>query len=253
MAEHVIQQAMQNVDVHGVPVDRAYWWLDKSSWGPGPWQDEPDKVQFVDRRTGLDCLVVRHGEYGHYCGYVGVPADHPLYKVEPSRIGVGVHGGVTGATLCQEGPEATTVCHIPRPGRPDDVWWIGFDCAHAWDHKPGEISLFRSLHVGDDLLDLMERTAGHKRYRDLKYVMGEVADLAQQIAELVWTRCVATNRNRRRCRNRTRRVIDPGFPERFRLARERTEDPPEELPSGFLDLCPLHGNKALRLAHGEAR
>ena len=27
--------------------------------------------------------------------------------------------------------EASFICHIPGPGRPKDVWWFGFDCAHS--------------------------------------------------------------------------------------------------------------------------
>jgi hypothetical protein len=33
-----------------------YRTIDKSQWGPGPWQDEPDKKQWQDEATGLPCL-----------------------------------------------------------------------------------------------------------------------------------------------------------------------------------------------------
>jgi len=42
-------------------------WLDKSTWGPGPWQEEPDKVQWQDPQTGSVCLAVR-GPMGGWCG-----------------------------------------------------------------------------------------------------------------------------------------------------------------------------------------
>ena len=48
--------------------------VDKTTWAEGPWKDEPDKVVGVDEATGLDCMIVRHDEYGHFCGYVGVAA-----------------------------------------------------------------------------------------------------------------------------------------------------------------------------------
>src|SRR5437868_4216905 len=35
--------------------------------GPGPWWDEPDKVQWIDPATDLDCLAVR-GPFGAWCG-----------------------------------------------------------------------------------------------------------------------------------------------------------------------------------------
>jgi hypothetical protein len=33
---------------------------DKSYWGEGPWQHEPDKMQWTDDDTGLPCLIVRN-------------------------------------------------------------------------------------------------------------------------------------------------------------------------------------------------
>lgn len=54
--------------------------VDKSAWGPGAWQNEPDKVQWVDAATGLDCLIVRNNG-GALCGYVGVPEAHPLHGI----------------------------------------------------------------------------------------------------------------------------------------------------------------------------
>ena len=52
-------------------IDREYTTIDKSTWGPGPWQSEPDKLQWVDKETQFDCLIVRNGEIGNLCGYVG--------------------------------------------------------------------------------------------------------------------------------------------------------------------------------------
>ncbi len=50
---------------------------DKSDWGDGPWQNEPDKVQFMTK-VGLPALIVRnHG--GALCGYVGIEPGHPFY------------------------------------------------------------------------------------------------------------------------------------------------------------------------------
>lgn len=53
--------------------------VDKSTWGPGPWQSEPDKLQWKDEATGLACLIVRSDVSGSLCGYVGVPSTHPAY------------------------------------------------------------------------------------------------------------------------------------------------------------------------------
>lgn len=62
-----------------------YRTIDKSPWGAGPWDIEPDKMQWRDEATGLPCLIVRnHG--GAWCGYVGVADGHPLYRVGYSDV-----------------------------------------------------------------------------------------------------------------------------------------------------------------------
>ena len=35
---------------------REYRTVDKSTWARGPWDTEPDKMQWRDEATGLDCL-----------------------------------------------------------------------------------------------------------------------------------------------------------------------------------------------------
>lgn len=52
----------------------------KSYWGPGPWANEPDKLNWIDPETGLDCMIVRN-RAGNLCGYVGVPESHPWFGV----------------------------------------------------------------------------------------------------------------------------------------------------------------------------
>jgi len=170
--------------------ERVYTTIDKGSWGPGPWQDEPDKVQWKDETTGLDCLAVRTQHMGHWCGYVGVPQGHPLhevdyddaYRVAARAKGIdpdewwchdllAVHGGLTYADHCADGPEETSICHVPQPGETDHVWWLGFDCAHAGDLSPFSVARgFPSIGV--------------EVYRTLDYVRAEVTSLAKQIAEV---------------------------------------------------------------------
>jgi hypothetical protein len=166
--------------------------IDKSGWHRGEWDDEPDKAQWVDPDTGLDCLIVRQRSGGHLCGYVGVPPSHPYYGVDYSECSlptpctpedrwchdhspiynVDVHGDLTYAAACQLSDDpATGICHIPEPGRPDDVWWLGFDCGHAWDASPA--------YIGDPLRDSIDST-----YKWFGYVQGEVTRLAAQLAEV---------------------------------------------------------------------
>src|SRR4051812_13771303 len=58
-----------------------YRTIDKTGWGDGPWQSEPDKRQWHDEATGLACLIVR-GPMGALCGYVGLPPGHPWHGKE---------------------------------------------------------------------------------------------------------------------------------------------------------------------------
>lgn len=155
-----------------------YRTVDKSAWPRGPWDDEPDKVQWQDEVTGLLCLIHR-GPSGALCGYVGVSPGHPLHGVGTEDAldrGLSVHGGITYAAGCQHGPDPSTgICHIPEPGETDDVWWIGFDCAHAFDMSGMAWRTSRpepsSLRPGFDEI-----------YRDIAYVRRECAHLAGQLA-----------------------------------------------------------------------
>lgn len=103
---------------------------DRSSWSEGPWDAEPeDRVDFL--HAGFSCFIKR-GPMGAWCGYVGVPATHPAYGQYYDEVKVEVHGGLTYADQCRG-----SICHVPQEGMPEDVWWLGFDTAHAGDLVPG--------------------------------------------------------------------------------------------------------------------
>ncbi len=148
---------------------------------PGPWMNEPDKVQWVDEDTDLDCLANR-GPMGNWCGYVGVPPGHPLHgkdydEVYDLRPDIDVHGSLTFAGGCDEdAPEGHGICHIPLPGRPDDVWWLGFDCGHGMDVIPYLLSIEGPTPPG--------RPWGEPTYKTLAYVQFECRRLARQLAEI---------------------------------------------------------------------
>lgn len=91
--------------------------MDKSTWGAGPWQDEPDKMQWEDEATGLPCLIVRNGS-GSLCGYVGVSPAHPYFGIhyngctQKAQVcedegycshtpDLSAHGGITFTNFCQ--------------------------------------------------------------------------------------------------------------------------------------------------------
>lgn len=156
--------------------------IDKSRWGHGPWQSEPDKAQWVDEATGLDCLIVRQPRSGHLCGYVGVGPDHPWHGKDYSADGVDVrvHGGLTFSEACAESDDpARGICHVAEPGRPEHVWWFGFDCAHGGDYSPANAILAETHPVF--------ARSDFEEYRTRSYVEREIRYLARQIAAVVTT------------------------------------------------------------------
>ena len=135
-------------------------------------------------------------DLGTLCGYLGVPPSHPWYRQDQSFSSVlgriDVHGGITLA--CHEkssrmpSEEYRAAMkklpsgeweHLPPlewvdvPNKDgaswphdtgQDVWWIGFDCAHLYDLVPA------NPHPGDI-------------YRDERYVRNELEGLARQAAD----------------------------------------------------------------------
>jgi len=92
------------------------------------WETEPDDLTFEFH--GFRCRVFRQS-YGHLCGYLAIPEDHPWRSADGpwqkgfwklNTIGVEVHGGITfSGWLVDEDP---------------NQFWVGFDCAHSNDFVP---------------------------------------------------------------------------------------------------------------------
>lgn len=158
--------------------------IDKSKWGDGPWQTEPDRIEF--QHNGLPCLMLRTAHGGNWCGYVAVGPDHPWHskgytdctakpKCEKSKTDhycdhtpehlIDVHGGLTYADFCRD-----HICHVPKPGEPDNVKWFGFDCAHGGDGMP---AMRAHLTNEDGFFS--------RGYKDVAYVRREVERLADQL------------------------------------------------------------------------
>lgn len=99
-----------------------------------------------------------------WCGYVGVPKDHPAYGQHYNDVSVDVHGGLTYSEVC-----SGAICHIPEAGEEDHLQWFGFDCAHLGDMMPRA----SGLSFEGDI------------YRSVKYVESEVKRLAEQLTAMV--------------------------------------------------------------------
>jgi hypothetical protein len=133
---------------------------DRSDWLKGEWDNEPDRVDFI--HAGFSCFIMRN-TLGNWCGYVGVPKEHPHYEKSYNDVDVDVHGGLTYADKCMG-----HICHIPAPGMPDDVWWLGFDTAHSGDSGPSK---------------MMNRFDFGGTYKNMAYVTNETKKLAEQLKE----------------------------------------------------------------------
>ena len=196
--------------------------IDKATWGDGPWQTEPDRVEWT--HAGLPCLALRNKTFGGWCGYAAVPPGHPLHgvgyhdespalvdaleRLKQRRLDVAdvtfargialltgevaaspdlvidVHGGLTYADRCQG-----NICHVPKPGEPDDVWWFGFDCGHAGDFAPAIDATLRTIGARDETpYDHAAAIAAQdwhvEVYRTLDYVQAETNKLADQLAAI---------------------------------------------------------------------
>jgi len=134
--------------------------IDKSAWPRGPWDDEPDTHEWINRASGYDCFAQRSDITGAWCGYVGLPKGHPWWEKHYTQLpDLKIHGGLTFA------------------GRFKDkhgvwgFWLIGFDCSHSWDYRPAMAAKVRSLGA----------QAG--RYWTLGAVKREVARLAVMARE----------------------------------------------------------------------
>jgi hypothetical protein len=164
-----------------------YWSQEeKQAWADGEWMNEPDKIQWSDRMTGMPCLIVRNIISGGLCGYVGVNETHPLFGVHHERVGrlVSTRWAITYSSLCQEGnPPGKGICHIPQPGEPDRVWWFGFAPDTWTDISPLLYPTMFDRHPLNKYLaqTLHEENAG---YRNIQTVEAAVRELCIQIAAM---------------------------------------------------------------------
>lgn len=141
--------------------------VDKSLWGAGPWQEEPDRVEWL--YGPYSCLIVRNREGGHLCGYVILPSDHPLFGKHTRQLSIEVrisgHGGINYADFASS---------LVGEGHPlARGWMLGFDCAHGFDYCPGFVSMFKLLAPA------AAQVFSDGNYRDITYVQRcceEVAD-----------------------------------------------------------------------------
>lgn len=142
--------------------------IDKSAWGEGPWQTEPDREAWTDEATGYPCVAVRHPRMGHWCGYVGVPDGHPMH-------GASYSDAYESGEDTEPVEEWTYGGEQPGGQEEDDraSRWFGFDFAHCYDLVPG-MAAFRGEKERDP----------DERYRDLDDVKRATVKSAASLARI---------------------------------------------------------------------
>jgi hypothetical protein len=167
LPDGLLNEAPVTYPVAGVAVvaQQVYLNPERRPTGSGPWDDEADKIAWVDAETGLGCIMLRQ-ENGTLSGYVSIGPDHPLfgYAVDalPIDFATCIHGGITYARACEVNrfarkahgkprAERYTVCHVTRVRMVqdyrtvqttedefahEDLWWLGFDTDHPGDFVP---------------------------------------------------------------------------------------------------------------------
>ncbi len=144
---------------------KEYHTIDKRKWPRGEWNKEPDIVNLWDEDSGLYCQVVRHGDFGNFCGYVFLPKSHTYYEEDYDNIPFNVHGGLTYAGFPSLGITDPAFCPVMYEFDPGLPYLIGFDCSHSGDVSPG---LNRYGFRGDT-------------YKNITFVINELKELCKQL------------------------------------------------------------------------
>lgn len=154
--------------------------FDKSSWGPGEWQNEPDYHEFVYK--GYHCFCKRVMFSGHWCGYVELPLDIAqkfcLLDKKMWEIDIDCHGGIT-----------YNENFLPPDGEESEFFrYIGFDCAHSEDICPKmeqDLNLFRDKEFKNKLNELREFLPFKQTYKNLEFLIEQLRYMVDQIEDKI--------------------------------------------------------------------
>lgn len=124
--------------------------------GLRPWLSEP--LDHLFESHGFVCHARRPRVEATWCGYVYIPATHPMWGVHYDEAELTVHGGLTYSES------------------EDDAWCFGFDCAHYMDVRPDS-------HVYYDELDMTDPFANDATWKSIDFVINELDHLAKQLKE----------------------------------------------------------------------
>lgn len=154
--------------------ERVPYVVNRDGWPPGPWDKEPDRWE--GKRAGLLILAVRN-DMGSWCGYVGMPPEHPWSGYDRNTIhglseDLHAHGGLTFSGWSTD--------RIWHSAEEEKIWWIGFDCGHAWDLSPFMARMLAGMSSGFGYGD--GGYGDRWTYKTIDYVKEGVRALAEQVA-----------------------------------------------------------------------
>lgn len=141
----------------------------------GEWDKEVDRFEWAE--GDFIGLALRNQMMG-WCGYVGIRPSHPLFGKDYNEIeaDLRVHGGISYSEGC-----AGVICHVPPPGTPDNLWWLGFDCGHSGDLMPGMLEVEQLVPGLGKLGDIWPVK---RAYRNLDFVKREIKGLMRQLGKI---------------------------------------------------------------------
>jgi hypothetical protein len=136
-----------------------------------PWTNEPRYLAWV--HEWLLCVLLR-GVHNAWCGYVGLPPWHPLHGAARVDIDADIYGGITWAAgYLRFGPTAEDTAL--------GIWWVGWDCAHAYDITPDTWELCRTQGP----VPISDSPDGARlTYKTCAFAVGETERLAAQLSRM---------------------------------------------------------------------
>lgn len=147
--------------------------IDKTLWGDGPWQNEPDELRFEYK--GYTCELRRNiFVTGAWCGYVFMKSTCKAStddKYKASQL-IKVHGEITYAYLGIDDSTGEEICIL------------GFDLGHLNDLMPLKQTNTGMINLLNSLTEAKGTYAFKKIYRTMKYAKKQCESMVDQIIEL---------------------------------------------------------------------
>jgi hypothetical protein len=133
-----------------------------------PWEDEPDRAEWIQEPSGYKCRILRNEITGSLCGYVGIPKGHRFWGVgydedrdkELNAIAEDVHGGLTYSQADKDG-----------------WWYFGFDTNHYDDFAPKIVELLFKVRGEQDPPKYHECT----KYKTWEFVEEQIYWLGKRL------------------------------------------------------------------------